>query len=76
MKDLITAILKALVDQPEEVSVNEIGGSHTQKPYGFFSNIELTSFVETYTVEIVNEICRFFDGYSTCICFKIRKTYL
>jgi predicted RNA-binding protein YlqC (UPF0109 family) len=29
MKDLITAILKALVDQPEEVSVNEIGGSHT-----------------------------------------------
>ena len=29
MKDLITAILKALVDQPEEVSVTEIGGSHT-----------------------------------------------
>jgi len=29
MKDLITAILKALVDQPEEVSVKEIGGSHT-----------------------------------------------
>ena len=29
MKDLITAILKALVDQPEEVSVSEIGGSHT-----------------------------------------------
>jgi predicted RNA-binding protein YlqC (UPF0109 family) len=29
MKDLITAIVKALVDQPEEVSVNEIGGSHT-----------------------------------------------
>ncbi len=29
MKDLITEIVKALVDQPEEVSVNEIGGSHT-----------------------------------------------
>ncbi len=29
MKDLITAIVKALVDQPDEVSVNEIGGSHT-----------------------------------------------
>jgi len=29
MKDLITAIVQALVDQPEEVSVNEIGGSHT-----------------------------------------------
>jgi predicted RNA-binding protein YlqC (UPF0109 family) len=29
MKDLITAIVKALVDQPEKVSVNEIGGSHT-----------------------------------------------
>ncbi len=29
MKDLITKILQALVDQPEEVSVNEIGGSHT-----------------------------------------------
>ena len=29
MKDLITKIIQALVDQPEEVSVNEIGGSHT-----------------------------------------------
>jgi predicted RNA-binding protein YlqC (UPF0109 family) len=29
MKDLITEIVKALVDQPEEVFVNEIGGSHT-----------------------------------------------
>ena len=29
MKDLITEIVKALVDQPDEVSVNEIGGSHT-----------------------------------------------
>ena len=29
MKDLITMILQALVDQPEEVSVNEIGGGHT-----------------------------------------------
>ena len=29
MKDLITEIVKALVDHPEEVSVNEIGGSHT-----------------------------------------------
>ena len=29
MKDLITKILQALVDQPEEVSVNEIGGGHT-----------------------------------------------
>jgi predicted RNA-binding protein YlqC (UPF0109 family) len=29
MKDLITAIVKALVDQPEEVSVNEIGASQT-----------------------------------------------
>ena len=29
MKDLITEIVKALVDQPEEVSVNEIGGDHT-----------------------------------------------
>ena len=29
MKDLITKIVKALVDQPEEVSVNEIGSSHT-----------------------------------------------
>ena len=29
MKDLITEIVKALVDQPEQVSVNEIGGAHT-----------------------------------------------
>jgi predicted RNA-binding protein YlqC (UPF0109 family) len=29
MKDLITAIVQALVDQPEEVSVSEVGGSHT-----------------------------------------------
>jgi len=29
MKDLITKIVQALVDQPEEVSVNEIGGDHT-----------------------------------------------
>ena len=29
MKDLIIAIVKSLVDQPEEVSVNEIGSSHT-----------------------------------------------
>jgi len=29
MKDLITAIVKALVDLPDEVSVNEIGGAHT-----------------------------------------------
>ena len=29
MKDLITTILQALVDHPEEVSVNEIGGDHT-----------------------------------------------
>jgi predicted RNA-binding protein YlqC (UPF0109 family) len=29
MKDLITEIVKALVDQPEQVSVNELGGSHT-----------------------------------------------
>ena len=29
MKDLITAIVQAIVDQPEEVSVNEIGGDHT-----------------------------------------------
>ena len=29
MKDLITEIVRALVDQPEEVSVNEIGGNHT-----------------------------------------------
>ena len=29
MKDLITEIVKALVDHPDEVSVIEIGGSHT-----------------------------------------------
>ena len=29
MKDLITTILQALVDQPEEVTVNEIRGGHT-----------------------------------------------
>jgi hypothetical protein len=29
MKDLITEIVKALVDHPEEVSVSEVGGSHT-----------------------------------------------
>ncbi len=29
MKDLITEIVRALVDQPEEVSVSEIGGAHT-----------------------------------------------
>ena len=29
MKDLIAEIVTALVDQPEEVSVNEIGSSHT-----------------------------------------------
>ena len=29
MKDLITEIVKALVDQPEEVSITEIGSSHT-----------------------------------------------
>ena len=29
MKDLITKIVQALVDQPEEVSVNEIRGGHT-----------------------------------------------
>ena len=29
MKDLITEIVKALVDQPGEVFVDEIGGSHT-----------------------------------------------
>jgi predicted RNA-binding protein YlqC (UPF0109 family) len=29
MKDLITEIVQALVDQPEQVSVNEIGGGHT-----------------------------------------------
>ena len=30
MKDLIFEIVKALVDQPEAVSVNEIGGDHTK----------------------------------------------
>jgi len=29
MKDLITKIVRALVDQPEEVSVNEIGAGDT-----------------------------------------------
>ncbi len=29
MKDLIAEIVRALVDQPEEVSVNEIDGSQT-----------------------------------------------
>jgi predicted RNA-binding protein YlqC (UPF0109 family) len=29
MKDLITEIVQALVDQPEDVLVVEIGGSHT-----------------------------------------------
>jgi predicted RNA-binding protein YlqC (UPF0109 family) len=29
MKDLITEIVQALVDQPEEVSVNEIESGHT-----------------------------------------------
>ncbi len=29
MKDLITEIVQAIVDRPEEVSVNEIGGDHT-----------------------------------------------
>jgi len=29
MKDLITEIVKAMVDQPDEVSVSEIGGDHT-----------------------------------------------
>ena len=29
MKDLVIEIVKALVDQPDEVSANEIGGSHT-----------------------------------------------
>ena len=28
MKALITAIVKALVDQPEQVSVKEMGGAH------------------------------------------------
>ena len=29
MKDLITEIVQVLVDQPEEVSVNEMGGGDT-----------------------------------------------
>jgi predicted RNA-binding protein YlqC (UPF0109 family) len=29
MKDLIAEIVKALVDHPDEVFVNEIGGRHT-----------------------------------------------
>ena len=29
MKNLITEIIQAIVDHPEEVSVNEIGGGHT-----------------------------------------------
>jgi len=29
MKDLISDIVKALVDQPDQVSVNEIEGGHT-----------------------------------------------
>ena len=29
MKDLISYIAKALVDQPEKVSINEIEGEHT-----------------------------------------------
>lgn len=29
MKDLIADIVKALVDQPDQVSVNEIEGGHT-----------------------------------------------
>ena len=29
MKDLVVAIVQALVDHPEEVSVSEIGSSHT-----------------------------------------------
>ena len=29
MKALITGIVQALVDHPEEVSVNEVGGSYT-----------------------------------------------
>jgi predicted RNA-binding protein YlqC (UPF0109 family) len=29
MKELITEIVQALVDHPEEVSVKEVGGSHT-----------------------------------------------
>lgn len=29
MKDLISYIVKAMVDQPDQVSVNEVEGSHT-----------------------------------------------
>ena len=29
MKELLVEIVQAIVDQPEEVSVNEIGGDHT-----------------------------------------------
>jgi hypothetical protein len=29
MKELITGIVQALVEHPEEVSVNEVGGRHT-----------------------------------------------
>jgi hypothetical protein len=29
MKDLISKIVQALVDQPEKVSIEEIGGDHT-----------------------------------------------
>ena len=29
MKDLITEIVRAIVDRPEQVSVNEVGGAHT-----------------------------------------------
>jgi predicted RNA-binding protein YlqC (UPF0109 family) len=29
MKDLISEIVKALVDQPDQVSVNEVEGGHT-----------------------------------------------
>jgi predicted RNA-binding protein YlqC (UPF0109 family) len=29
MRDLIIEIVQAIVDRPEEVSVNEIGGDHT-----------------------------------------------
>jgi predicted RNA-binding protein YlqC (UPF0109 family) len=30
MKDLITFIVKALVDHPEQVSVRAVGGNHTE----------------------------------------------
>ena len=29
MKELVIEIVKALVDQPDEITVTEIGGSHT-----------------------------------------------